>query len=304
MSTQTQPKTTLFSSNSSRKRFFANDRRGFGFHSGTNGIKAFNARIRRNFGQLTSAKVFSGFFRDEAAKKYRNARQGFGEKFMEARTTQTVNRQSGFDEFASYQRESEIVRQRLDYLLTLNAETERQKQMSESDKKALEVDTMTNPLNTEKTFSYFGLMLGAFPPAAFFIKFAVDTNLFVREEAWVLGIFFIVNLVSAIVGYFTGKFTGRSVREAESFSWLPMIFLLPFIGMFWGIMAGGAGGAVILIFGAFFGAILGAVVGGVALPIFTIFHRLLKKGEYIELKHFLPIAFGVTFAICSFILGL
>lgn len=223
---------------------------------------------------------------------------------MDARTTQTADRQQNLEDYASFQRDGEIVRQRLDYLLAVNAETARQKEMYRSDREKLEADLMANPLDTEKTYAFFGLMLGTFPPAAFFIKFAIDSNMLMREEAWILGVLFIVNLVSAIVGYFTGKFTGRSVREAEQFSWLPMIFLLPFIGMFWGILAGGAGGAVILIFGAFFGAILGALVGGVALPIFTIFHRLLKRGDFIELKHFLPIAFGVTLSICSFILGM
>ena len=223
---------------------------------------------------------------------------------MDVRNTQTATRQSNLSEIESYQQESEMVRRRLDYLLAVNTETARQKAFYKSDKEKLEADLMKNPLNLEKTYAYFGLMLGAFPPAAIFIKYAVESKLFINEDAWILGVLFIVNLVSAIVGYFSGKFIGKSVREVEKYSWWMMLLVSPFIGMFWGIMAGGAGGAVIFIFGAFFGAILGALVGGAALPVFTIFHRLLKKGDTIELKHFLPIAFGITFAICSFILGL
>jgi len=83
-----------------------------------------------------------------------------------------------------------------------------------------------------------------------------------------------------------------------------MILLSPFIGILWGIMAGGAGGVIIFLVGAIFGAFIGGMVGGAALPLFLIFHRLLRKGEFIEQKHFLPIAFGITFTICSFILGL
>lgn len=83
-----------------------------------------------------------------------------------------------------------------------------------------------------------------------------------------------------------------------------MVLALPFIGLLWGGVAGAAGGIVVFIFGAFFGAILGGMVGSVALPLFTIFHRLLKKGESIERKHFLPLAFGITFIICGFIFGL
>ena len=222
---------------------------------------------------------------------------------MDARHTQTATRRSNLDEIANYQQESELVRQRLDILLAINAETARQKALYRSDKEKFEAETMTNPLDIEKTYAYFGLLLGAFPPAAFFIKYAIGSNLFLRDEAWIFGVLFIVNLISAVVGYFTGKLVGKSVRETEKLSWLTMFLVMPFIGMFWGIMAGGAGGAIILIFGAFFGAILGAMVGGVALPAFTIFHRLLKRGDLIELKHFLPIAFGITFTICSFILG-
>ena len=222
---------------------------------------------------------------------------------MDARTTQTANRQSNLDEIASYQRDSEIVRQRLDYLLAVNAETARQKAMFQSDKEKLEADLMKNPLNSEKTYAYFGLLLGTFPPAAFFTKFAIDSRIALGEEAWIFGVLFIVNLISAVVGYFSGKLIAKSVREVEKYSWRAMFLVLPFIGMFWGMLAGGAGGAIVLIFGAFFGAILGALVGGIALPTFTTFHRLLKRGDAIELQHFLPLAFGITFAICSFIIG-
>lgn len=222
---------------------------------------------------------------------------------MDARNTQTANRQTNFDEITLRRKDGEIVRQRLDLLLAANAETERQKVLYKSDREKTEADLMKNPLTSEKTFAYFGLLLGTFPPAAFFIKFAIDSRIVFGEEAWILGVLFIVNLITAVVGYFSGKLIAGSVRETEKYSWHAMFLVLPFIGMFWGMMAGGAGGAIIFIFGAFFGAILGALVGGTALPIFTIFHRLMKRGDVVELKHFLPLAFGITFAICSLILG-
>ncbi len=143
-------------------------------------------------------------------------------------------------------------------------------------------------------------MLGAFPPAALFLRFAFEG----KVDGWVFGVMFIINLISAVVGFFSGKIVAKIVRYIENNSWSVMLLALPFIGMLWGGVSGAAGGIVVFIFGAFFGAILGGMVGSVALPIFTIFHRLLKKGESIELKHFLPIAFGVTFVICGFILGL
>lgn len=163
---------------------------------------------------------------------------------------------------------------------------------------------MKNPLSIEQAFGYFGILLGAFPPAALALRFIVEKRgIFGSEDFWFLGVFAIVNLVSAIVGYFSGKSIGRIVRKTETFSWLAMILLLPFVGILWGIMAGGAGGAVVLFIGSIVGGILGAAVGSVALPVFTIFHRLLKKDDQIDRKHFLPIAFGITFSISAFILG-
>lgn len=159
---------------------------------------------------------------------------------------------------------------------------------------------MSNPLSLEKTFSYFGLLLGVFPPAAMFLRFAVDARL----DGWVFGVMLIINLISAVVGFFSGKVVAKAVRSAEKLGWLSMILVVPFLGLLWGAVSGAAGGVVVFIFGAFFGAILGGMVGSAALPVFTIIHRLLKKGESIELKHFLPVAFGITFVICGFILGL
>lgn len=223
---------------------------------------------------------------------------------MEFRSTQTAARQTNLDEIASRQPEGELVLQRLNTLLAENAETERQKSLFRTEKEAIEAELMKNPLDLEKTFSYFGLILGIFTPAAFFAKFAFDSGMMQRGEVWILGVLFIVNLISAIVGYFSGKIIANSVREIEKYPWWAMFLFLPFVGMLWGIIAGGAGGVVIFLFGAFFGAILGGAVGSVALPVFVGLHRLLKKGEMIERNHFLPIAFGITLTICSFILGL
>lgn len=223
---------------------------------------------------------------------------------MEFRQTITTAQPSNFVEIADYQSENELVRQRLDFFLAANAETERQKAMFRSDCEKLEAELMKIPLTTEKTFAYFGLLLGIFPPAAIFAKFALDTKMIQTDEAWMFGVFFIVNLIAAVVGYVSGRFIGRIVAQIENFSWRAMLLAAPFVGMLWGIVAGGAGGVVIILFGAIFGALLGSLVGGTALPAFLLFHRLLKKGEMMELKHFLPLAFGITFTICAFILGL
>ncbi len=176
--------------------------------------------------------------------------------------------------------------------------------MFRSEREETEASMMSNPLSIEKTFSYFGLLLGTFPPAAIFTRVFIDTKAFQGEEFWILGVAILVNLISAVAGFFSGKLIGRIVADLERTSWTQMILTLPFIGILWGILAGGAGGIIVLFFGALLGASLGAAVGSVALTMFTIFHRLLKRGDNIEGKHFLPLAFGTTFVISAFILGL
>ncbi|CAN5419836.1 hypothetical protein BH10ACI1_BH10ACI1_35660 [soil metagenome] len=224
---------------------------------------------------------------------------------MEIRNTQTVTYQPiDFNSFETQPDNDELTRQRLETLLALNAETLREKEMFSSDREKLEAELMTHPISSEKAFSHFGLLLGAIAPASLFIRFLLDSRGFRGEDLWVLGVLAIVNVVSAVVGFFSGKLISKIVINLENTSWTKMILALPFIGILWGILAGGAGGAIIFIIGAFFGAFLGALVGSFALPIFTIFHRLMKKGDQIERKHFLPLAFGITFIISAFMLGL
>ena len=163
---------------------------------------------------------------------------------------------------------------------------------------------MKNPISIEQTYAYFGLLLGTFTPAAMFTRFFIDAGMYRSEDFWILGVFLVVNAAAAIAGYFSGKTIGKFVRDLETMSWSKMILALPFVGFFWGIVTGGASGIIIFIIGAFFGAFLGAIVGSLALPVFTVFHRLLKRGDVIEGKHFFPLAMGVTLVISAFFLGL
>lgn len=222
---------------------------------------------------------------------------------MDSGNTHTQTRKTDNIALENYQHTGELTLQRLDALLGLNAETAREKALFKSESEKTEAELMINPIAINKAFPYFGLVLGVFTPAAIFTRFLMDAGNFRGEDSWVLGVLAVVNLVTAVTGYFSGKLIAAMIEKIENYSWLSFAFLLPLIGILWGIMSGAAGGAVILIFGALFGALFGAAVGCAALPVFAIFHRLLKKGEFIELKHFLPLAFGVTFTICAFILG-
>jgi hypothetical protein len=219
------------------------------------------------------------------------------------RNTATIDYQTNAALFAE-RIYAELIEQRLDTLQFLNAKTARRKMIFRSEQEKVEAALMKNPLSVENSFAYFGLLLGIFPPAAMFTRFLIDARIFRSEGFWIIGILLIVNLITALVGFFSGKFIGKIVSELEQTSWDKMILALPFVGVLWGFMTGSAGGVIIFVIGAFFGAILGAMVGGFALPVFAVFHRLLKRGDNIDRKHFLPVAFGITFVISAFFLGL
>lgn len=224
---------------------------------------------------------------------------------MEARrNTQTATCQARHDSIIEYDSGDQLTEKRLAALLAANDEIARDKSLFHSEQEKTEAALIRNPLTAKQTFAYFGLLLGTFPPAAIFARLFWDAGNIRGEDFWLLGVAAVVNLISAIVGYFSGNLIGKIVSELEKQSWSRMIFALPFIGMLWGIIAGGAGGVIVLGVGAFFGALLGAAVGATALPVFTIFHRLLKKGDLIDRQQFLPVAFGVTFIVCALVLGL
>lgn len=222
---------------------------------------------------------------------------------METARTQTAPHRNDFNPFINGGENDELTLRRLDSLLAINAEIAREKSLFQMEREKTEAALMAHPLDSRKAFAYFGLLLGIFPPATIFARMFFTNGSFRNDEFWILGIVAIINVISAIVGYFSGKLVGKIVANLEMLSWTKMLLVLPFVGMLWGILAGGAGGVIVFVIGAIFGAIFGAMVGGAALPIFAVFHRLLKKGEMIDAKHFYPLAFGITFVICAFILG-
>lgn len=184
-------------------------------------------------------------------------------------------------------------------ILAANAEIDREKATFEDHHEQFEAALMRNPLTTEKAFSYFGLQIGIFPPAVIFYQ-VIKNN----PEPGMIILLLFVNLICAAAGYFSGKLIGKMILVAEHYSWNKMLVLLPFIGILWGLIAGGIGGVFIFLIGAIFGAIIAAMVGSAGITTFTIFHRLLKRGEMIERNTFLPLAFGISLAISAFILGL
>ncbi|HUF04077.1 MAG TPA: hypothetical protein VMM38_07865 [Aridibacter sp.] len=144
--------------------------------------------------------------------------------------------------------------------------------------------------------------MGILPPSAFFLRIALGAP---GNE---IGLFFLVTLLvgsaAATTGYFTGKIVGTIVKELDGFPWPARFTALPFVGLTWGILAGGAGGALVFLFGAIPGAVIGAAAGFAALPVFATLHSALRQKTGIEKRHLYPTAIGVAGTIAALILGI
>lgn len=197
-----------------------------------------------------------------------------------------------------------VILDRLDRLLAINAETTRRKLLNITERHECEAATMIHPVSLEKAFAYLGLMLGSLPPASIILAIFSSSAVINSDGSWLVGLMFAANILTAIVGYLSGKLVSDCIRQVREFPIWTQFAILPLIGLSWGAISGGIGGAVILIYGGFIGALFGGAVGLVALPLFVVLHRSLSYSDTIERKHFLPIASGITLTICALILGL
>ena len=189
--------------------------------------------------------------------------------------------------------------ERLAQLLKANSEIEKQKRMFRSDAERRDAEMMLRPMDVKQVLSGFGLLLGTLPPAAILAKMFMLSPGGARLP-WIIPILIVLlNVTTAAVGYFSGKVAAILVEKVERASLSRIALLTPLIGFGWGAVCGAAGGVFMLIIGAFFGAFIGGFVGAVALPIFVFFHLLLKRGNLIDRRHFLPVAFGITLTICA-----
>jgi hypothetical protein len=185
-------------------------------------------------------------------------------------------------------------------LLAANAEIAAWKAAYPTRRIEIERSLMTNPLGAERTFANLGLMLGTLPPAAVFLAIRLSSN---SIEGLFLALFVWVTMVTGLVGFHSGRAVGQLIDSMKYRSLSFCLMFVPLIGLAWGAICGAAGGIFIFLIGAFFGALIGGAVGAVALTAFFLIYRMMTIAGMIELKHFLPIAAGITFTICAFILS-
>lgn len=201
------------------------------------------------------------------------------------------------------QPEQDLVDDRLKYLLLLNKANARRRSLYRSDREMRESALMANPITMEKAYSRFGLFLGLFPTTAIFIQVLGDISFL--EGSLIFPLLFLAAIAgTSVAGYLTGGVAARAVRNALKRRLSVSLSLLPLIGFVWGAVSGALGGLFLFGIGAVFGGIFGAVIGTVAVPVFALTHNLLRKGDFIEQKHFLPLALGNAITVSALLLGL
>lgn len=175
--------------------------------------------------------------------------------------------------------------------------------MYRTDRERLDAAIMSAPIPMETAYSRFGLLLGLFPTTAIFFQVFGDIGVLGNSPIF-LFLFLMAIAGTAAAGFFTGKLAARAARKAFDQRLTVSLSVIPLIGLVWGLVSGALGGTFIFGIGAFFGLIVGAVIGAAVVPVFAILHQLIRRGDLIEQKHFLPIAFGLSLAVSAFILGL
>ena len=195
-----------------------------------------------------------------------------------------------------------FVERRLEHLLRLNAEISRQKSLLKNDEQRRKVRLMTRPIDSRHAFGYFGLMIGSLPPLAIVLNFLSSKG---YESTGLLLLIAAAGVVAGIIGFQLGqRFVPGALRYISSFRASGRLHLWIILGLAWGALSGAAGGLVIVLIGSIPGAIVGSMVGAIAVPVMVALHSSVRVGDFIETKHFLPIAFGITLSVCAFLLGL
>jgi len=185
----------------------------------------------------------------------------------------------------------------------MNARIARERSQFRTDRERLEAVLMTAPIDSQKAFAYFGYVIGTMPPAALAMKVVSEGGSAGSSDALFLILLLTAAAVTGMAGYVTGSFIPGLISRVIDFRLPNRIAMFSLIGVAWGIVSGAAGGLFLFVVGAIFAGIAGGIIGAVTVPIFIVCHEALRRGDFIEIKHFLPIAFAITLSLCAFILG-
>jgi len=162
---------------------------------------------------------------------------------------------------------------------------------------------MRAPLDAAEAYGWFGLLLGLFPPAALFCRLFL-LRLQGNELVAYACLCVVMLAVCCAVGRQMSRFVSRQIGEPRRYAWPGLLLVASVLGAFWGLVAGGAGGAAYFGVGALAGAFFAVPVGAVAFPAFALLHRQVSRSGMIEEGLMWPLAFGVPAATAAAILGM
>jgi hypothetical protein len=163
-----------------------------------------------------------------------------------------------------------------------------------------EARRMPDPMPTPEAFALLGMFLGLFPPAVIFFRLFR----YGFTPRYGLAVFLLclgMNIVCFAVGRAMGAFVGRKLEGMGRRPWSLLLAASAALGLLWGVVTGGIGGAVFFGFGAIFGFPGALPVAMLAFALFAPLHRLLARGGMIEARHAWPLVFGVTGLIAALI---
>ena len=196
-----------------------------------------------------------------------------------------------------------VAEQRLGELLKLNAQIAHEKSLYRTHGERIDSSLMTSPIDSRKAYAYFGLMIGTLPPVALAFNFISGLN-HIDGLPIILLLLTLAAATTGAVGFAMGRHMPAAVNYASRFRLPTHLIFLSMFGFAWGAVSGAVGGLFLFVLGAIPGSILGGLVGATALPVLAALHFIMRRGDLIEMKHFLPIAFGITFTICALLVGL
>jgi hypothetical protein len=195
------------------------------------------------------------------------------------------------------------IESRLNTLLAQNADYARRKALYRTYQEEIDSLSMRSPLTAMQAYGMLGLFLGAFPPAAYFIRsgaYGLDHN----GSPVLLAMLLFMNIVCALVGWRMGMVFGERAQRLERDSWSKMFLGISLIALGWAGVTGFSGGVIVLVIGGIFGAFFAAPVAMAGFALFSVIHRLMERGALMERRHVLPVAIGISLTISAFIMGL
>lgn len=159
-------------------------------------------------------------------------------------------------------------------------------------------------MSSVTVFSTFGLMVGMLPLLAIAFK---TISVPIRVELHHLFFLFLLaisTIATGLVGAALGKGVPTTLDAIRKLRTPNQIAALIGTGVAWGAVAGAAGGVFLFLIGALVGAFIGGFIGAIAVPPMAFAYEVLRRGDVMDSRHFLPIAFGISLTISAFILGL